>query len=312
MMMLPEQNDQLILAAATGYTVQQILPFVKSLSKTGFYGELVLIIYHKQLSSYQAVLNTINGVKISYQFTHMGKLHNRNTFVGYWKHKLVRRNLRLFLKLLAATGQTGLKKAALNISSYPHVGRFFEYQKAIQLRPQAQKILLSDIRDVLFQAAPLESEIHGVYVGMENPEICLIDEDYNRAWIEDAYGDHILTQMQAAQISCSGVTYGDRKSMLAYIEVMINEFLNMPYEIMSNRIYDQAMHNKLLFENRIADVNYCQPFQSNIVTLGLYAEQDIPVQDEKVLNHDGSVIPIVHQYDRHENLQQQLMECYSR
>ena len=301
------KDDQLILAAATGYSLQQIQPFLASLAQTGFQGELVLIIYQKQLSSFQVGLSAFTGFQISYQFTQMGKLHYRNAFVGNWKHKLVRRSVTVCLNVLAGTGHPVLKKLALNIASYPHVGRFFEYQKAIQARPQAQKILLSDIRDVLFQASPLEGEIQGLYVGMENPAIALQDEHYNAEWIEDAYGLSVLERMQAAQISCSGVTYGDRSAMLAYINVMIEEFLRIPYAVMSNRIYDQAMHNKLLFDDRIANVNRSQPFQSNIVTLGLYPEAEILIKNGKIVNHDGSVIAIVHQYDRHIRLQQQLL-----
>lgn len=195
----------------------------------------------------------------------------------------------------------------MNIASYPHVGRFFEYFKVIQARPIAQKILLSDIRDVVFQASPLEGEIKGLYVGMENPSIKLKDERYNAEWIQDAYGAEVLEQMQAAQISCSGVTYGDRAAMLSYINTMIEEFMQIPYSVMSNRIYDQAMHNKLLYDNRINQVNLCQPFQSAIVTLGLYPEEQILMRDGKIVNRDGSVIAIVHQYDRFEKLQNQLL-----
>lgn len=295
-------DEKVILAAATGYSVSQILAFINSLDHTGFDGELVLIIYRKQLEEYRKHLKHIQHYTINYQFSSMGKLHYRNDYVGLLKHKLARRCATLFFQFVAKIPMQGWKEIALNYASYPHVGRFFEYQKAIRLRPNAQKILLSDIRDVIFQAPPLDGIVHGLYVGMEKQKVKLKDEAYNADWIKDAYGVEVLEQMGMQQISCSGVSYGDRESMLAYIQLMISEFCNIPYKIMSNRIYDQAMHNKLIFDGRIPNIQFCQPNDSNIITLGLFSQEEISLLDGKIVNKDQSVIPIVHQYDRHKFL----------
>ena len=295
-------GEKVILAAATGYAVSQILAFVDSLDQTGFDGELVLIIYRKQLDQYQRRLKHIQNYAINFQFSSMGKLHYRNDYVGLLKHKFARRCATLFFKILAIIPVQNMKEIALNYSGYPHVGRFFEYRKALKLRPNAKKILLTDIRDVIFQAPPLDGVIKGLHVGMENEEVKLKDETYNADWILDAYGMEVLEQMGMQQISCSGVSYGDRDAILIYIELMINEFCNIPYKIMSNRIYDQAMHNKLIFDGRIPNIQLCQPNNSRIITLGLFSQNEIFLVDGKIVNKDQTVIPIVHQYDRHKFL----------
>ncbi len=138
---------------------------------------------------------------------------------------------------------------------------------------------------------------------MENPDFTIGTEQYNQKWILDAYGEDFYNLAKDEQVSCSGVTIGDHESIRGYINKMIEEFCKQPYQKMSERIYDQAMHNKLLITNNLADVIRCQPFESIIVTLGLYSIDQIAVNDQGfIINRNQEIIPIVHQHDRHPEL----------
>jgi hypothetical protein len=172
--------------------------------------------------------------------------------------------------------------------------------------------LLVDIRDVVFQSNPFYGFVNGLYVGMENNTYKIIDEEYNSSWILDAYGKKFLEEIGNQQISCSGVTIGDVGSIKNYIDLMIDEFLNLPFKKMSNRIYDQAMHNKLIFDDKIKNIYLCQPFESPIATLGLFNIDQIPLEGNYIINKDGSVVSIIHQYDRHRELENIILdEIYS-
>lgn len=60
---------------------------------------------------------------------------------------------------------------------------------------------------------------------------------------------------------------------------------------MSERIYDQAMHNKLLITNELANTIRCQPFESIIVTLGLYPIDQIAVNDQGfIINRKQEIV----------------------
>ncbi|MEK5764829.1 lipooligosaccharide outer core biosynthesis glycosyltransferase GtrOC6, partial [Acinetobacter junii] len=87
-------------------------------------------------------------------------------------------------------------------------------------------------------------------------------EQYNQKWILDAYGESFYNFAKDKQVSCSGVTIGDYESINVYINKMTEEFYKQPYQKMSERIYDQAMHNKLLITNELANTIRCQPFES--------------------------------------------------
>lgn len=300
--------SNVIIAAATGYEVNSVLPFVDSLLNTDFNGELVLIIYKHQFKEYDKIFTNVRGIRISYQFSMMGVLHFPLQYFGSYKYKFFRSMMTFYYNFIFHLPNKFLKMYALNNAGFPHVGRFFEYKKAIQVRANISTILLVDIRDVIFQSNPFNGFVNGLYVGMENSNYKIIDEKYNSSWILDAYGKKFLDKIGKQQISCSGVTIGDVESIKNYIDLMIDEFLNIPFRKMSNRIYDQAMHNKLIFDEKIKNIYLCQPFESLIATLGLFNIDQIPLDGNSIINKDGSVVAIVHQYDRHKKLEKIILD----
>lgn len=288
-----------ILGAATGYPPQLVAPFVSSLVNIGYDGDLVLFINPDQLADYQ-----------HYYQQHQQTLNIRfvQSVIGQFKTKkkkgkLYRSVIKKISAMLPVDFFRPLKAKLLHVTGYPHVGRFFEYQKCLLNHPEYTHVLLSDVRDVVFQSDPFEDIEDTVYAGMENRQVQLSDDHYNKGWILDAYGPEVYEQLKSRQISCSGVTIGSASAIKKYIEQMIAEFLRQPYKKMSDRIYDQAMHNKLIHFNEIEQVSLCHPLESKIATLGLMDVSDFRFNEKgQLLNLDDSIVPIVHQYDRHPSL----------
>lgn len=298
-----KQSGNVILGSATGYDVSLICPFVFSLTKTNFDGTLVLIIYKEQLVDFEKKFKDIKEFNIKYQITEIGKFKSKSKYSGFYKYKLVKQIVSFFVSLSVNETDKNSKIKALNIVGFPHVSRFFEYQKFLKENNNITNVLLTDVRDVIFQDNPFTHLEQKLYVGMENPNYTIGTESYNKKWILDAYGEVFFNEAKDKQISCSGVTIGDVDSIGKYIEKMIEEFVNQPYKKMSNRIYDQAMHNKLIICNELENIFICQPFLSSIVTLGLYSIDDISRNTEGlVISKENKIIPIVHQYDRHPQL----------
>jgi hypothetical protein len=297
-----DTNKDVILAAATGYIPEKIEVFVKSLSHTDFDGVLVLIIYKEQELSYRSKFSFEKKFEIKYQITIMGKLRVNSQYTGWLRIKFIRNCIGAFYSWRIDDHDKKNKYLALSVYSYPHVARFFEYKKFIDNNKNIRNVLLTDVRDVLFQVNPFKELGSGLYVGMENSEFSIGQEKFNKKWILDAYGTEIFNQLMSKQISCSGVTLGDIVSINIYVNKMLDEFMKQPYAKMSNRIYDQAMHNKLIGYNQLKNLVVCQPFDSKIVTLGLFQESQILLKNRQVINRDGSLVAIVHQYDRHPRL----------
>lgn len=301
--MIKQKN--IIIGSATGYNSDLISSFVYSLEKTDFDGILTLIIYEEQMREFFNAFSHISSFKIDFKVSNIGKFKSKSKYSGIYKFKFVKNILKKIISLTVNEEISDSKIRALKVTGYPHVSRFFEYKEIIDSHSDASNILLTDVRDVFFQNNPFKNLGKGLFVGMENPDFTIGTEQYNQKWIIDAYGESFYNIAKNEQVSCSGVTIGDVDSIKVYISKMIEEFCRQPYQKMSERIYDQAMHNKLLIANELSNVTYCQPFESIIVTLGLYKIDQIAINTEGfIINHNQEIIPIVHQYDRHPELMQ--------
>lgn len=299
--MIKQKN--IIIGSATGYDADLISSFVYSLEKANFDGILALIIYKEQMTEFVNAFSDIKNFKIEFKVSTIGKFKSKSKYSGVYKFKFVKNILKKIIGLTVNEENADSKIKALKITGYPHVSRFFEYKEIIESHSDASHVLLSDVRDVFFQSNPFKNLGKGLLVGMENPDFTIGTEQYNQKWILDAYGEDFYNLAKDEQVSCSGVTIGDHESIRVYINKMIEEFCKQPYQKMSERIYDQAMHNKLLITNNLADVTRCQPFESIIVTLGLYPIDQIAVNDQGfIINRNQEIIPIVHQHDRHPKL----------
>ncbi len=297
------KQKNIIIGSATGYHADLISSFVYSLEKANFDGILALIIYKEQMTEFVNAFSDIKNFKIEFKVSTIGKFKSKSKYSGVYKFKFVKNILKKIIGLTVNEENADSKIKALKITGYPHVSRFFEYKEIVENHPDASHVLLSDVRDVFFQSNPFKNLGKGLWVGMENPDFTIGTEQYNQKWILDAYGEDFYNLAKDEQVSCSGVTIGDHESIRGYINKMIEEFCKQPYQKMSERIYDQAMHNKLLITKSLADVIRCQPFESIIVTLGLYSIDQIAVNDQGfIINRNQEIIPIVHQHDRHPEL----------
>jgi hypothetical protein len=121
--------NNVIIAAATGYEVNLVLPFVDSLLNTDFNGELVLIIYKHQFKEYDKIFKNVREIKISYQFSMMGVLHFPLQYFGFYKYKFFRKTMIFYYNFIFNLPNKFFKMYSLNNAGFPHVGRFFEYKK---------------------------------------------------------------------------------------------------------------------------------------------------------------------------------------
>jgi hypothetical protein len=86
--------------------------------------------------------------------------------------------------------------------------------------------------------------------------------------------------------------------MIRYLELMLAEIAAMrdAYECA-----DQAAHNLLLHDGHLDPVERLRNFHGPILTVGSEPRFGLN-EDEELVNRDGSIIAVVHQYDRHREL----------
>lgn len=298
-------QGNLILGMATGYAAKDLRPFVQSLAMSGFQGRLGLFVYRGQVASIRAMAQ-LHAPVLDLDLIVVDGIRR---YARFWRSCFKR-----LFAMMPAEMSPALKRSMLRFQGMPHVTRHFHYDDYLRANPGFTQVMLTDVRDVVFQDEPFGQFEGGLCVGMESDALTLATETYDREWILGAYGEAMLQQIGDRQISCAGVVIGDAQAMREYIDKMLLEILRLPFRITKNRNYDQAHHNKLLYcHDLTATTTWCQPLSSQIATVGVMNSSVFQLTaDGVLLNEDGRVAPIVHQYDRHPALVEAFAVRFSR
>lgn len=306
-MLLKEKINPVVLGAATGYSPDKILPFLNSFQHANFLGKVVIFINHSQYCEYvDYYQNRAYQFELEFVKTRIGIFHSS---------KRLKKNYKKFIRYTSqfiVNKDAKLKQDFIHYLAPPHVSRFYDYFEYIQGREsEFSHILISDTRDVIMQDNPFSSNVQGLYLGMEDQRISIGEDSFHIKWLGDVYGKDYLKEISANQICCAGVTLGDFKSVEKYLMKMLHEFNSLPYYTMVRSNYDQGIHNKLLYSNQFDHVVQCQPLKSYIATIGIFNRDELIVDCEGyLLNRDSSKACLVHQYDRHKDIESSFYNKY--
>lgn len=160
-----------------------------------------------------------------------------------------------------------------------------------------ERILITDVRDVMFQADPFGHEVKSQLEFFHEPA------SYDRCkcngnWIATVFGHDRLEQIKDNLVICSGTTIGTRQGIVDYINIMIEEIekvraRNIP---LFNGI-DQPIHANAIYNNRFKDFMMYHNGRGPISTIHHQMILRIDRMGQ-LLNDDNTVVPIVHQWDR--------------
>lgn len=190
------------------------------------------------------------------------------------------------------------------------LGRFFLTRSFLATRAnEYSAVLLIDSRDVVFQRNPLEDFEEGLLAGVENTAI--EDQLRNCEWLEQIYGEspETLSELWEKKVICSGVTLGATTQILAYLDLMCAEFIERLPRLAYTEYLDQAVHNKLLYGAcHDLDLRLTDNFQGSIVNLATSDLSEFDADWSGGLRlKNGRMVSIVHQYDRHPELERVLL-----
>jgi hypothetical protein len=180
------------------------------------------------------------------------------------------------------------------------VGRYIRYGEL--LRPASrpfERILLTDVSDVMFQANPFAGLPDGQLLCFQEESGHLIGGDEtNSRWVEQIFGPEGLQLVKDKPISCSGTTIGSHLAILTYIDQMLS--CANPAVLDEHRTYrghDQGIHNYLLHTGALAGARLV-PNGEFVLTMGTMTDESFRrVQRGIILTANGRLCPIVHQYN---------------
>ncbi len=184
--------------------------------------------------------------------------------------------------------------------------RFFYYQNYLANLPgRPDRVLLADIRDVVFQSNPFAFPFPaGLSVAAENTRRTILHSRGAIKGMIEAVGFVQTIRLLRRHIICAGTTMADYHTMLRYLELMISGLKKRFFYALFDGI-DQGLHTYFAHQQLITPLHSYTNWNGPFLTMD---REDVMPRNKNregyLCNQDGSVIPIVHQYDRVKNLYQ--------
>ncbi len=167
-------------------------------------------------------------------------------------------------------------------------------------KDEYNQVLLTDVRDVVFQKDPFAFETHNkLCFFMESASIPLKESNWNALWMIATFGVKALHEMGDNLISNVGTVVGPAERMIPYLASLIRHLENVKVHMMFG--IEQAVHNYVIMSKEVDDYLIFHTEDGPVATLSEYKEIR---QDENgfFLNLKNDVAHVVHQYDRHPSL----------
>ena len=192
----------------------------------------------------------------------------------------------------------------IHIYNFRH---FLYYNYLLTHQDQFGIVLLTDVRDVVFQKDPFSFPVKDkIYVAVENVAEKIGQNSCTAKWINKGYGAEILSLVKDKEVICAGTTLAPTILMLSYLKRLIEEFFIVKD---AYKCADQAMHNVLVHTNQIV-VHPCYNFNGPFLTLDTQDNYRLNAEG-LLIDLNGDVIPIIHQYDRHNELLNLFIKKYN-
>jgi hypothetical protein len=157
-------------------------------------------------------------------------------------------------------------------------------------------VFLIDSRDVVFQQNPsLYKNFGELNFFQESKKVK--ESESNSISFKALWGKKIFDKYKENYIACAGTTIGESKYILGYLDKMIK---NIKYW---DKPYDQPLHYYLIYSGAFPISKKFKNLHGPVLTVGNSENKEL-IYDKKgnLINKDGSIIPILHQYDRKTSL----------
>ena len=293
-------NKNLIIGAATGYKYAEMQYFFSSLKAINFDGDIALLVSDEIDAETKQKLEE-NGVRLIYA------KNNRLLFTRYyaqsrfWKiHYLPHK----FLFALLNTGANKLSKLSDYVKRFHLVSgsRYCYYYDFLLYNKELYKaILITDIRDVVFQADPFAEIKNQKILNFYEQDDTIQENFYTAYWIKNAFGKKVLESIKDKMSICSGTTIGTTGRILDYLEKMITTQASITKGLTGLGGFDQGVHNYLIYNNYFKEFNIVKNVEGEVVTL--QSLQNVVVNGNlQLINKQNKIIPVVHQFDRFPDL----------
>jgi hypothetical protein len=194
--------------------------------------------------------------------------------------------------------------------------RYFRYYEFLYENCEnVENVFLTDVRDVAFQGNIFELiNDSALHCFIEDQRYTIGTHSGNNNAMKIQYGKKIAKEFDHLPIICSGTTLGDYKSIMEYLLCIMNQ-RRLNTGVRKDMItvdcdgLDQAMHMYILHNNIISNTKHKNG--DGVATMGIMNSEDITIlPNKKVAVYNNKVAPVIHQWDRHRNIELHLKNLY--
>lgn len=184
----------------------------------------------------------------------------------------------------------------------PHVAvaRFGAFADLLERRGGPGCVLLTDVRDVVFQGDPFHPRPSGLEVFVENEDGRLGDHAFNMKHLAALVGEEMAAGLADRPCICIGTIMGPRDEVARLCRLILMLAAVPRSQVGGAFGADQAAGN-LAVHLDLAPARLQANF-GRVATVGLTGGERLRFADGLIFNPEGDVSPIVHQYDRHPEL----------
>jgi hypothetical protein len=178
---------------------------------------------------------------------------------------------------------------------HPHYARWYAYRRFMALNRHYNQVLLADVRDIAFQDRFFEAPREKVDLFTEL-EPYGPDSGFNTGWYRGAWGDKALERAKGKLPVCIGTILGPFRETYGLVKEIVDFFSAHPFHGV-----EQAVFNYMLVEDMLqTPVTYVDNITGPVATLSSDAAKGMTHVAGGTVRRaaNGSVIPIVHMYDR--------------
>lgn len=296
---MSEPRD-LVMGIVENYTFEQLRPFVVSLRNSGYRGDVVL--FHQRVDRATLAQLNAHGIQtVAYR-----------TLPGIFPHGRLRRAAALAMRAYH-TVKWPFYRHLYHLFLHSVRVRFRLYQRYLAQHGQRYRhVLLTDTRDVLFQADPFSDLPKGDILFFE--ESFPIALSSTAGWLQRHLGQAVHDRLASHITICSGTTIGTPDALSWYCTQYLERMLGARRQDLHNG--DQALHNALVYEG-LEDMPFsarrCPNGEGPVYTLTRRMDpgQFAWSTDGALLGTSGRPTPIVHQYDRHPQIMERLLRRFA-
>jgi hypothetical protein len=272
-----------IMGIAKGHSADELRPFIVSLRRTGYAGDICLFV------------DKLTPEAVALLHEHRVSLH---AFPDRYFIRERRHLLRWLTRLLPAKSRTD---AQVTLSQYylhlidarwPAYSTFLKATRGLYTH-----VMFTDVKDVLFQRSPFDFNWKGSFCSFcEPPGFYIKDEGHTQGWIREGFGEAVARELGEKRVICAGVSFAEIDAAHEYLALMCENLIR----INARGLVDQGVHNYLLHRGLLKSFHVYEYEETPVVHLGLMPPDKLQLNDEGlVVNGTGRVVNTIHQYFPH-------------